>query len=297
MVVPMIARGSVVGVVSFVSAETGHRVRRRRPLARREPRLARRDRDRERAPVRRALGDRALAAGLAAAADPARRAGLRAGRGLPLRQRGHGGRRRLLRRLQHGRGPVVRDRRRRLRQGRRGRRGDGDGALHDPGGGRAAALAGGDPAAARRGDAAPGVARAGRPLLHDRVPAPGPLALAGARDGRLRRASAAGGPARRRHRSRSSARPGRCSAWSSGPSCTTARATCIPGDTVVLYTDGLTEAGAPQRVWGPAELADVLRGAAGRRAAGGRGPRRARGARRAGRAARRHRGRRAARAG
>ena len=36
-----------------------------------------------------------------------------------------------------------------------------------------------------------------------------------------------------------------------------------PGDTVVLYTDGLTEAGAPAHVWGPAELAEVLRGAAG----------------------------------
>ncbi len=36
-----------------------------------------------------------------------------------------------------------------------------------------------------------------------------------------------------------------------------------PGDTVVLYTDGLTEAGAPERVWDPADLAEVLRGAAG----------------------------------
>jgi len=36
-----------------------------------------------------------------------------------------------------------------------------------------------------------------------------------------------------------------------------------PGDTVVLYTDGLTEAGAPQRVWDSADLAAVLRGAAG----------------------------------
>jgi hypothetical protein len=36
-----------------------------------------------------------------------------------------------------------------------------------------------------------------------------------------------------------------------------------PGDTVVLYTDGLTEAGAPARVWGPEELAAALRGAAG----------------------------------
>jgi serine phosphatase RsbU (regulator of sigma subunit)/PAS domain-containing protein len=36
-----------------------------------------------------------------------------------------------------------------------------------------------------------------------------------------------------------------------------------PGDAIVLYTDGLTEAGAPHRVWGPEELAAVLRGAAG----------------------------------
>jgi PAS domain S-box-containing protein len=37
----------------------------------------------------------------------------------------------------------------------------------------------------------------------------------------------------------------------------------LPGDTVVLYTDGLTEAGAPERVWSPEQLAGVLRGAAG----------------------------------
>ena len=36
-----------------------------------------------------------------------------------------------------------------------------------------------------------------------------------------------------------------------------------PGDAIVLYTDGLTEAGAPQRVWAPEDLAEVLRGAAG----------------------------------
>jgi serine phosphatase RsbU (regulator of sigma subunit) len=35
------------------------------------------------------------------------------------------------------------------------------------------------------------------------------------------------------------------------------------GDTVVLYTDGLTEAGAPDRVWSPEQLGAVLRGAAG----------------------------------
>jgi serine phosphatase RsbU (regulator of sigma subunit) len=36
-----------------------------------------------------------------------------------------------------------------------------------------------------------------------------------------------------------------------------------PGDTIVLYTDGLTEAGAPETVWTPADLASVLRRAAG----------------------------------
>ena len=36
-----------------------------------------------------------------------------------------------------------------------------------------------------------------------------------------------------------------------------------PGDTVVLYTDGLTEAGAPERVWDSADLAEALQGAAG----------------------------------
>jgi serine phosphatase RsbU (regulator of sigma subunit) len=35
------------------------------------------------------------------------------------------------------------------------------------------------------------------------------------------------------------------------------------GDTVVLYTDGLTEAGAPDRIWDDEDLARVLHGAAG----------------------------------
>jgi PAS domain S-box-containing protein len=35
------------------------------------------------------------------------------------------------------------------------------------------------------------------------------------------------------------------------------------GDTLVLYTDGLTEAGAPERVWSPDELAEAARAAAG----------------------------------
>jgi serine phosphatase RsbU (regulator of sigma subunit) len=36
-----------------------------------------------------------------------------------------------------------------------------------------------------------------------------------------------------------------------------------PGDAVVLYTDGVTDAQAPQRVLSPADLAGMLRGCAG----------------------------------
>jgi serine phosphatase RsbU (regulator of sigma subunit) len=35
------------------------------------------------------------------------------------------------------------------------------------------------------------------------------------------------------------------------------------GDTIVLYTDGLTEAGAPEHVWEPEELAATARATAG----------------------------------
>jgi serine phosphatase RsbU (regulator of sigma subunit) len=35
-----------------------------------------------------------------------------------------------------------------------------------------------------------------------------------------------------------------------------------PGDTVLLYTDGVTEAGAPQRVWTPDDLVEVVSGCA-----------------------------------
>jgi len=41
-----------------------------------------------------------------------------------------------------------------------------------------------------------------------------------------------------------------------------------PGDAAVLYTDGLTEAGAPERVWSPEELEAALRAASGRTAPG-----------------------------
>ena len=36
----------------------------------------------------------------------------------------------------------------------------------------------------------------------------------------------------------------------------------LPGDTVLLYTDGVTEAGAPYRVWTPDDLVEVVSGCA-----------------------------------
>ena len=201
---------------------------------------------------------------------------------LPRRRRGLRGRRRLLRRLHHRRGPVVRGGRRRLRQGRRGGRGDRDGALHDPRRGGAAALAGGDPAAARRGDAAPGVARAGGRFctiacLH--------LDLsrhAGARHRGLRRAPAAGGPARRRlgrgaRRARHAARARRATR-----SCRTAAASCTPATRSCSTRTGSPRRARPTRVWtprGPRRRCCAAR--PGRRRGRGRGPPRARGARRA----------------
>jgi len=41
-----------------------------------------------------------------------------------------------------------------------------------------------------------------------------------------------------------------------------------PGDGILLYTDGVTEASAPRRVWSPEELVEVVEGAAGENAQG-----------------------------
>ena len=171
------------------------------------------------------VGDRAGAADLAAAAAPAGHPGRDAGRRLPPGGPGPRGRRRLLRRLHHRRGPVVPGDRRRLRQGRRGRGGDRAGALHAaharPRGG------------ARRRRSCAGSAR----RCSTRTRAGGRFCTiacahldlardAGARDGGLRRASAAGAAARRRQRRAVRRARARCSGCCPTRSCRTAAPTC-----------------------------------------------------------------------
>jgi phosphoserine phosphatase RsbU/P len=41
-----------------------------------------------------------------------------------------------------------------------------------------------------------------------------------------------------------------------------------PGETVLLYTDGVTEAAAPHRIWAPEDLVEVAAGCADRSAQG-----------------------------
>ena len=94
---------------------------------------------------------------------------------------------------------------------------------------------------------------------------------------RQRRPPAARGSCAPPGSSRSSARPGRCSACSRTSSSPTAARGWRAGDALVLYTDGLTEVGAP-RVWTPRQLDTIVGGARGRERAGHRRPpRRARG--------------------
>ena len=125
---------------------------------------------------------------------------------------------------------------------------------------RAIATAGQAPergaARAERRDPAPAL---GRPLLHGRATrAWRTTEHRRARGARERRPPApARGPRRRRGRARRRS-PARCSAWCPTRPCTTSRSTSRPGDTLVLYTDGVTEAGAPEQLLEPDELADAI---------------------------------------
>jgi serine phosphatase RsbU (regulator of sigma subunit) len=47
------------------------------------------------------------------------------------------------------------------------------------------------------------------------------------------------------------------------PALSDSRISLEPGDALVLYTDGVTDAGAPARVWTAAELSDAVGPAAG----------------------------------
>ena len=140
------------------------------------------------------------------------------------------------------RGPLVRGHRRRLRQGRRGGGGDRAGALHDPRRGGRAPLAGGDPALGQRGDAAPRsstarfctiAVRAPRPL----APPTTRLTVAVRRPSRCRCCCA------RTARSRRLGAGGTLLGLVERPEARrTATTELRPGDALVLYTDGVTEA-------------------------------------------------------
>ena len=192
MMVPMCVRERVFGVISFVSAESGRRftdadLRLAEDLALRAATAV------ENARLYRARTKIAqtLQASLLPPLLP-EVPGVEAGALYRAGGRRARGRRRLLRPLRDDREPLVRGDRRRLRQGRRGGRGDGAGALHDPRRRGAAQLAGSDPALGQRGDAARGHVA----LLHDRRRPPRPLRRHDAADRRRRRPSRADPPAR-----------------------------------------------------------------------------------------------------
>ena len=166
---------------------------------------------------------------------------------------GHRRRRRLLRPLQRRRGRVDRGDRRRLRQGRRGRGGDRARPLHDPHRGGAAALAGGASCgwlndAMRRQDVAGRFCTitcvhldTGRARIRVTAACGGhPPALLRRADGRVEEVGELG----------------TLLGLVPDPTLGDARAELEPGDTLLLYTDGITEARAPERV--------ISRGAAAR---------------------------------
>jgi hypothetical protein len=141
---------------------------------------------------------------------------------------------------------VVSRGRRRLRQGRGGGGDHGAGSLHDPRRGGPEALAGGDPALAERRDA-PAELDLAQPTARVTVACGGhPLPLLVRADGSTEEVGTAG----------------TLLGLVPEPELQDRSADLHDGDTLLLYTDGLTEAGAPAHVWTPAELAGAARKAA-----------------------------------
>ena len=152
MLAPMRLRDRVLGVISFVSAESGRRFD-EHDLALAEDLALRAAAAVENARLYETASS--IAATLQSSLLPPVLPEIPAMEiAAAYRPAGHRprGRRRLLRRVQHRRRPVVRGDRRRLRQGRRGGRGDRARALHDPRGGGPPPLAERDPALAQRRD-------------------------------------------------------------------------------------------------------------------------------------------------
>ena len=98
-------------------------------------------------------------------------------------------------------------------------------------------------------------------LLHGRGRAPRPLGRPQRPDGRGRRPPVAARGAGRRPRRGAGGRRHAARARRR-PEARGRRHRAAPGDTILLYTDGVTEAGAPQRVWTPEELIEVVAGCA-----------------------------------
>ena len=241
-------------------------VRPRRPArAVRGPRPARGAGARQRPPLRGAHGGGAHAPALAAAAGAAVDPRHADRRPLPRRRRGQRGRRRLLRLLRHRRRRLGGGDRRRLRQGRGGRRGDRAGAPHAARLGAAQPPPAHGPAPAQRGAAAPArsttaSARCSTPRSRRATAAARPPSWppAGTRC-RCCCAPTAGSSGR--------AAPGRCSGILDDPPISEERIELEPGDALILYTDGVTEASPVDDAFGPEQLERFVAGCAGRDAA------------------------------
>ena len=148
-------------------------------------------------------------------------------------------------------------------KGRRGRRRHRPRALHDPHRRSPPPLTGRDPALAQRRDAAPGQVG---PVLHDHVRPPRPRPADDPRHGGVRRPSARAAGARTRRRGRGGGPPGTLLGMLPDPTLRDERTELAAGDALILFTDGITEARAPERVLEPADLRAQLRGTRGQSA-------------------------------